>query len=220
MYTLEAHEYHRSTQTTVLRVFNSSQAMSSVCMWFFCLSCWMLHWRAYLWEYCQMPTCFVCGWQQVKKRRAAIKRTCVTFLPSLAKDGGHWTIWNYVSIVSIHLCEIKYCYCGLWWMERVSQISVTSPLKTFPKWPYQEFLKRCLLRIKRSNWLFLCHESLNLFYFRFTSHLLLWFFKYATSVNTLVAKYRQQNIAQSDEMLLKVAKKQSLQKKGICYQII
>lgn len=71
------------------------------------------------------------------------------FLPDLANDGGHWTIWNYVSIL---LCENKYRYCGLWWMERVSQISVTSTLKTFPKWPYKEFLKRCLLRIKRSNW--------------------------------------------------------------------
>lgn len=59
------------------------------------------------------------------------RRTCVTFLPSLATDGGHWTIWHHVSIVSILLCEIKYCYRGLWWMERVSQISVMSTLRHF-----------------------------------------------------------------------------------------
>lgn len=78
-----------------------------------------------------------------------IKRTCVTFLPTLAEDDGHWTIWNYMRTVCILLCEIKYRYRGLWRMERVSQISVTSTLKTFPKWPYKEFLTRCLLRIKK-----------------------------------------------------------------------
>lgn len=135
-YTLEAHKYQ--PKRPCYKFFNPP---SLQCACDFCLSCWMLHWRAYLWEYRQKPTWLMCGWQQEKKhllkitgsRRTEIKTTCVTFLPALAMDSGHWTIWNYVSTVSILLCEIKYRYCGLWWMERVSQISVTSTLKDISK---------------------------------------------------------------------------------------
>lgn len=154
--------------------------------------------------------------------RTEIKRTCVTFLPALANDGGHWTIWNYVSIVGILLCEIKYRYCGLWWMERVSQISVMSTLKTFPKWPYKEFLKRCLLRIKRSNWwkklkaswiltahFFLISVSPLTFYFGFE-----WDISKHTSWKIQAAKVYTQwwDVAESSQKTI-------ITKKGICSQI-
>lgn len=166
-----------------VKIFQPSQAMSSVCMCFFVCraECFTgVHSCENIVE-CPPGPCVGGN----KKRsiitgtsscRMEIKRTGVTFLPALAKVGGHWTIWNHVSIVGILLCEIKYRYCGLWWMERVSQISVTSTLKTFPKWPYKEFLKRCLLRIKRSNWWKTEGVNLNFFfYFSFTSRFLLWF---------------------------------------------
>ena len=75
-------------------------------------------------------------------RRTEIKTTCVLlFFLLWPRTMNNLKLCGYSRIL---LCEIKYRYCGLWWMERVSQISVTSTLKTFPKWPYKEFLKRCL----------------------------------------------------------------------------
>lgn len=86
------------------------------------------------------------SWVGSNKKRSIINGT--SSLPRMLATEQFY----YVSIVGILLWEIKHRHCGLWWMERVSRISVTSTLKTFPKWPYKEFLKRCLLRIKRSNW--------------------------------------------------------------------
>lgn len=154
---LEAHEYLRSIQKTVLRVPNLPQAMSLVCMWvlFVVLNASLVCVLVRILSNAHLGPL----WDATRKRSVTHgneqplcgdKEKPVTFLPALANNSGPWTILNYVGIVS--MCEIKYRYYGLWWMDGVSQISVMSTLKTFPKWPYKEFLKRCLLRIKRSNW--------------------------------------------------------------------
>lgn len=106
-------------------------------------------------------------------RRTEIKTTCVLlFFLLWPRTMNNLKLCGYSRIL---LCEIKYRYCGLWWMERVSQISVTSTLKTFPKWPYKEFLKRCLQN-KRSNW-WKTESILNLNFTPFFISFQLWFFK-------------------------------------------
>lgn len=176
--------------------FQPSQAMSLVCMWFFVCraECFTGVHTCKNTVKCPPGSCVGRNEKRgvtdgTSSRCMGIKRSCVTFLPALAKNSGQWTILNYVGIVS--MCEIKYRYYGLWWMDWVSQISVMSTLKTFPKWPYKEFLKRCLLRIKRSNWwkkMSVLNLNCIIFFFIFSFSTLV--LKYETSVNTL-AKYRQ-----------------------------
>lgn len=63
------------------------------------------------------------------------KLVSVLFL-LLPRIVGQWITLKYVGILSV-LCEIKYCFFELWWMDWVTQISVTNTLKTFPEWPYK-----------------------------------------------------------------------------------
>ena len=73
---------------------------------------WMLHWRAYLWEYCQMPTGSCVGGNEKRvingtsSRRLEIKRTSVTFFLLWPRMVTIEQFETYLSAVSILLCEI------------------------------------------------------------------------------------------------------------------
>ena len=175
--------------------FQPSQAMSLVCMWFFLFVVLIASLACIL---VSLPTGSCVG--GIKKRitngtssrRTEKKTTCVLlFFLLWPRTMNNFKLYGYSCIL---LCEIKYRYCGLWWMERVSQLSVTSTLKTFPKWPYKEFLKRCLQN-KRSNW-WKTESILNLnftpFFISISAVIFLKLCFDIRDVNTAVAKYRQQ----------------------------
>ncbi len=79
--------------------FQPSQATSSVCMWFLfvvlnaSLACILVRILSnthlvHVWLVTRNVT------NGTSSRRTEIKRTCVTFLPAVAENGCHWTIWN------------------------------------------------------------------------------------------------------------------------------